>query len=90
MQAAVGDRLHIHGHNVGDPDKMGEIVEVHGKAGEPPYVVRFDDGHTGLVFPGPDAVIEHPGRAGGDRKAGPAGKTSGRGGSGAARKKTSR
>ena len=25
-----------------------------------PYLVRFDDGHTGLVFPGPDAIIEHP------------------------------
>lgn len=62
MQAAVGDRLHIHGHNVGDPDKLGEIVEVHGKGGEPPYLVRFDDGHTGLVFPGPDAVVEHPQR----------------------------
>jgi hypothetical protein len=75
MQATVGDRLHIHGHNVGDPDKMGEIMEVHGKQGEPPYLVRFDDGHTGLVFPGPDAIIEHPSpatRAGGGRKAGPA------------------
>jgi uncharacterized protein DUF1918 len=71
MQATVGDRLHIHGHNVGDPDKMGEIVEVRGKKGEPPYLVRFDDGHTGLVFPGPDAIIEHPARsagAGGGRK----------------------
>jgi Domain of unknown function (DUF1918) len=91
MEAAVGDRLHIHGHNVGDPDKMGEILEVHGKAGEPPYVVRFDDGHTGLVFPGPDAVIEHPSRgsrgngaskaaparkAAPTRKAAPAGKSS--------------
>lgn len=73
MQATVGDRLHIHGHNVGDPDKMGEIMEVHGKQGEPPYLVRFDDGHTGLVFPGPDAIIEHSGhatRARGGRKAG--------------------
>jgi Domain of unknown function (DUF1918) len=77
MQAAVGDRLHIHGHAVGDPDKMGEIVEVHGKAGEPPYVVRFDDGHTGLIFPGPDAVIEHPGRAGGGRKQTAGGKSGG-------------
>lgn len=25
--------------------------------GGPPYIVRFDDGHTGLVFPGPDAVV---------------------------------
>jgi hypothetical protein len=77
MQAAVGDRLHIHGHAVGDPDKMGEIVEVHGKAGEPPYVVRFDDGHTSLIFPGPDAVIEHPGRTGGGRKAAAGGKSGG-------------
>jgi Domain of unknown function (DUF1918) len=68
MQATVGDRLRIHGHNVGDPDKMGEIVEVHGQSGEPPYVVRFDDGHTGLVFPGPDAVVEHPARKGGGQR----------------------
>lgn len=90
MQAAVGDRLHIHGHNVGDPDKMGEIVEVHGKAGEPPYVVRFDDGHTGLVFPGPDAVIEHPGRAGGGRTTAQGGKPGGgqAARSGSARKKS--
>ena len=58
MQAAIGDRLLIRGNCVGTPDKRGEIVEVHGKAGEPPYLVRFDDGHTGLVFPGPDALVE--------------------------------
>jgi hypothetical protein len=58
MQAAVGDRLHVHGNAVGQPDKTGEIVEVHGAAGGPPYLVRFDDGHTGLCFPGPDAVVE--------------------------------
>jgi hypothetical protein len=58
MQAAVGDRLHVHGNIVGHADKMGEIVEVHGAAGGPPYLVRFDDGHTGLCYPGPDAVVE--------------------------------
>ena len=58
MQAAIGDRLLIRGNCVGTPDKVGEIVEVKGKAGEPPYLVHFDDGHTGLVFPGPDAVVE--------------------------------
>ena len=79
MQAAVGDRLHIHGHCVGYPDRMGEIVEVHGKAGEPPYLVRFDDGHTGLVFPGPDAVVERPARASGARKTAPGAKAAGRG-----------
>jgi hypothetical protein len=60
MEAAVGDRICIHGNVVGHGDQHGEIVEVHGAKGEPPYLVRFDDGHTRLMFPGPDAVIEHP------------------------------
>ena len=60
MQAAIGDQLHVHGNIVGHPDRAGEIVEVRGAGGKPPYLVRFDDGHTGLVFPGPDAIIEHP------------------------------
>jgi hypothetical protein len=60
MNASVGDRLHVHGNTVGAPDRSGEIVEVRGEAGGPPYMVRFDDGHTRLVFPGPDAVVEAP------------------------------
>ena len=62
MQAAVGDRFHVRGNAVGQPERVGEIVEVRGAGGEPPYLVRFDDGHTRLLFPGPDAVIEHPTR----------------------------
>ncbi len=61
MHATVGDRLHVRGHAVGEPDQVGKIIEVRGVGGEPPYVVRFEDGHTGLVFPGPDAVIEGDG-----------------------------
>ncbi|WP_067485122.1 DUF1918 domain-containing protein [Actinomadura hibisca] len=58
MNASVGDRLHVHGNTVGQPDRAGEIVEVRGAGGGPPFVVRFDDGRTALVFPGPDAVVE--------------------------------
>jgi hypothetical protein len=58
MQATVGDRLHVHANTVGQPDKAGQIVEIRGSGGEPPYLVRFEDGHETLVFPGPDAVIE--------------------------------
>jgi hypothetical protein len=54
----VGDRLHVRGAHVGDTDRIGEIIEVRGSDGAPPYTVRFDDGHEGLVFPGPDAVVE--------------------------------
>ena len=60
MQATIGDRICIHGNCVGHPDKNGEIVEVHGAEGQPPYLVKFDDGQTRLMFPGPDAVIDHP------------------------------
>ena len=40
MQAAVGDRLHVHASTVGQPERRGEIVEVRGAGGEPPYLVR--------------------------------------------------
>jgi hypothetical protein len=64
MEAAVGDRLHVHGNVVGHPERTGKIVEVRGAGGQPPCLARCDDGHTGLVFPGPDAIIGHPRRKG--------------------------
>ena len=57
MEATVGDQICIHGSIVGHPDKQGEIVEVRGTGGEPPYLVRFAGGQTSLLFPGPDAII---------------------------------
>ncbi len=59
MRAAVGDRLHVHGRVVGTPDHTAEIVEVRGRDGAPPYLVRYPDGHEALVFPGSDAAVEH-------------------------------
>jgi hypothetical protein len=58
MYAQIGDRLHVHGNAVGHADRIGEIVEVRGPDGGPPYMVRFPDGRECLVYPGPDAVIE--------------------------------
>ncbi len=63
MQASVGDRLHVHGRTVGERERVGEIIEVRGDAGRPPYVVRFPDGHENLVYPGPDCVVEPAGTA---------------------------
>ncbi|HET8600203.1 MAG TPA: DUF1918 domain-containing protein [Segeticoccus sp.] len=57
MQASTGDRLRVHGRTVGAPDAEGEIIEVKGERGEPPYVVRFDDGHERLVVPGSDCEV---------------------------------
>jgi hypothetical protein len=59
MRATVGDMLVVRGHRQGEPDRMGEVLEVHGTDGGPPFLVRWDDdGHVGLVFPGPDAAID--------------------------------
>ena len=59
MKATVGETLILKSHHVGEPDRTAEILEVRGAAGDPPFLVRFDDGHEGLVFPGPDAVVHH-------------------------------
>jgi hypothetical protein len=60
MRAAIGDTLHIHTHHVGEAEALGEILEVRGTDGAPPYLVQFRDGRTRLLYPGPDAVIEPP------------------------------
>ena len=57
MKAAVGDRLVVNAAHVDGPQRAGEIIEVRGHDGAPPYRVRWSDGHEGLVFPGPDATI---------------------------------
>ena len=60
MKARVGDRIVIRGHHVGEPIRDGEILEVRGPDGGPPYIVRWEDtGHETLFFPGSDADVEH-------------------------------
>ena len=59
MQPAVGDRLVVESSKVGSPRREGEIIEVRGPDGGPPYLVRWSDGHEGLSYPGPDAHVTH-------------------------------
>jgi len=60
MQAKVGDTMVVTSHHVGVPERTGEIVEVRGSDGSPPYVVRWSDsGQEGLFFPGSDARVQH-------------------------------
>jgi hypothetical protein len=58
MSAKQGDRITIHGRTVGSGDRHGEITEVRGNDGAPPYAVRFDDGHETLIFPGGDFTVD--------------------------------
>jgi hypothetical protein len=59
MRAKVGDGLTIKGRHQGDEDRHGEIIEIHGKDGAPPYLVRWRDAHESLFFPSSDTVVEH-------------------------------
>ncbi|MGF9663354.1 DUF1918 domain-containing protein [Arthrobacter crystallopoietes] len=61
MKATQGDRIIVRGRTVESSDRHGEILEVRGKDGAPPYFVRFDDGHESVLFPGGDFVVEPPG-----------------------------
>lgn len=60
MRAHPGDQIRVRGHHTGEPDRCGEIIEVRGADGAPPFVVRWDDsGHDVLFFPGIDAMVDH-------------------------------
>lgn len=58
MEAEQGDRIIVHGRNVGSTDRHGVILEVRGQGGAPPYLVRFDDGHETIMYPGGDFAVD--------------------------------
>lgn len=60
MYAEVGDRLVVRSGRLDGPVRDGEIIEVRHTDGSPPYLVRWEDsGGQTLIFPGPDAYVEH-------------------------------
>ena len=62
MRASVGDRIIVRAAHIEEPSRDGEIIEVRGPDGAPPYLIRWsDNGHEGLYFPGPDSVVHHQG-----------------------------
>lgn len=60
LRAQVGDRLVIRAHHSGEAEHDGEILEVLGAEGAPPYRVRWEeDGHVSRIYPGTDAYVLH-------------------------------
>lgn len=57
MRAKAGDRVVVEGHTDTESRREGEIIEVRGPDGEPPYLVRWEDGHEGLTYPGTDTHV---------------------------------
>jgi hypothetical protein len=58
MRANPGDRIILAGEQLDQPTRAGEVLEARGPDGGPPYVVRWDDGHTTTMYPGPGAVLK--------------------------------
>jgi len=61
FDALIDDSRRLSPPDRSSPSFTGRRVTDTRSAGreEPPYLVRFDDGHTALMFPGPDSIIEH-------------------------------
>ncbi len=57
MKAHQGDRIILAASHTDEPTRDGVVLEVRGANGEPPYLVRWADGHTGLMYPGPGSVL---------------------------------
>lgn len=61
MHAAVGDTIAVPGRAVGEAGRRGEVIDIRGDGGAPPYVVRWEDGHESVCFPGAESRVSHEG-----------------------------
>jgi hypothetical protein len=52
--------IEVRGRQIDDLVRRGEVLEVQGEDGGPPYLLQWDDNpHQCIFFPGPDAVVRH-------------------------------
>jgi hypothetical protein len=56
-RAKPGDVVAIHGHRLGETERLGEILEVFGEPGHEHFRVRWDDDRESVFYPGNDAII---------------------------------
>jgi hypothetical protein len=57
MKAQPGDRIVLAPVVVEGQVRDGEVLEARGPGGTPPFLVKWSDGHEGLIYPGPGAVL---------------------------------
>jgi Ala-tRNA(Pro) deacylase len=53
-----GDVVEVSGRRVGEPARLGEILEVLGPADHPHYAVRWEDGHQSILYPGETTSVK--------------------------------
>lgn len=57
IAVVAGDVVEVSGRRVGDPGRLGEIVEVLGAPGHVHYLVRWEDDHESVLYPGEATTI---------------------------------
>jgi hypothetical protein len=57
MKAHAGDRIILAPVTVDGPFRDGEIIEARGPGDSAPFLVRWSDGRSGLIYPGPGSVL---------------------------------
>jgi len=57
MRALPGDHIILATPTIEGALREGEVIETRGADGQPPYLVRWTDGHEGLLYPGPGSVL---------------------------------
>jgi Domain of unknown function (DUF1876)/Domain of unknown function (DUF1918) len=57
MKAHAGDRIVLAPVTVDGPVRDGEVIEARGPDDSEPFLIRWSDGHSGLLYPGPGAVL---------------------------------
>ena len=61
LEAHGGDVVEVSGRHVGDPGRMGELLQVLGTPAHPHYLVRWEDGHESVLYPGEGTTIRQKG-----------------------------
>jgi hypothetical protein len=57
FRAEAGDVVAIHGHHLGEPERLGEILEVLGVSDHVHFRVRWDDDRESIFYPSNDASV---------------------------------
>jgi Domain of unknown function (DUF1918) len=57
MKANVGDQIIVGATTRDVPTRRGQVIEVLERGPDQHYLVRWQDGHESIYFPGPDARV---------------------------------
>jgi len=57
MKANLGDQIIVGTTTLDRPGRRGQVIEVLRLSAAEHYLVRWQDGHESIYFPGPDARV---------------------------------